>query len=312
MPQTMRQTSPRPLDEKGKKQDHISMCLEVCEQRFEPRMIHVDHPIMFFSSCLPVSLIDSTGHLATIVCMEHELPKSPSSGEGAGGNFLPVSILVAAVMVSGSVLYAVNRPLGTPQAPGPGTNNPPQAGPADPSAILVVGGRDVILGDPNAPVTLIEYSDFQCPFCGRFFSQTEPQIKETYVKSGKVRMIYRHLAFLGPESVEAAKASECAKDQGKFWVFHDALFDAEIKDGAEHNGNLNRELFMTLAGQVGMDTGAFAECYDANTYADAVTAETQKAQAAGVNATPTVFVNNQVIQGAQPFSNFQAAIDALQ
>jgi protein-disulfide isomerase len=118
------------------------------------------------------------------------------------------------------------------------------------------------------------------------------------------------MAFLGPESVEAAEASECAKDQGKFWAFHDALFVAEIADGQEHNGNLNRALFVKLAGDVGLEVGAFGKCYDDNKYADVVAQETAGARGAGVNATPTVFVGEQMIQGAQPFAVFQAAIDS--
>ena len=235
--------------------------------------------------------------------------RETSSGGSAMGNSLPVSIIIAAVLISGSILYAVNRPTAVPAAPAGGNNNAQPPVQADLGKLLAIGERDVILGDPKAPVTIIEYSDFQCPFCGRFYTQTEPQIKEQYIKTNKAKLIYRHLAFLGPESVEAAEASECAKDQGKFWAFHDELFETEIADGAEHNGNLNRELFVKLAGQVGIDVAKFSACYDGNQHAQVVSAETQSGQQSGVNATPTSFVNDKMIQGAQPFEQFKAAID---
>jgi len=245
-----------------------------------------------------------------IVPQEQSLPAMPtvmSSNQAANPNLLPISILIAAVMISGSIFYAVNR---TPSgAPTPAQGGDVAAAP-DLKALLTLGERDAILGDANAPVTLIEYSDFQCPFCGRFYSETEPQIRDAYVKTGKVKIVYRHLAFLGPESVEAAKASECAKDQGKFWAYHDELFKTEIKDGQEHNGNLDKDLFVKLAGTVGLNVSAFTQCYDSGTYASFVDDEVAKARAGGVNATPTVFVNGTVVQGAQPFSAFQPIIDA--
>lgn len=229
-----------------------------------------------------------------------------------GANFLPISILVAGVMISGSILYAMNKGGLSPKAEAPAGGNPPTGQPAvvTKDALMAIQERDVILGDPKAKVTIIEYGDYQCPFCVRFFEQTEPQIIEQYVKTGKAKLIFRDLAFLGPESVEAAEAGECAKDQRKFWPFHDALYTAEGKDGQEHNGNLNRELFVKIAGEVGMNTAQFGECYDANKYAQVVQGVVKAAQGAGVNATPTSLVNGQMIQGAQPIDAFKTAIDA--
>ncbi len=227
--------------------------------------------------------------------------------------FLPASILIAAVMISGSVLYAMNggsRTAGTPPAPSAGDNVDPTVAQV---ALLELRPRDTILGDPKAPVTIIEYGDYQCPFCGRFFKETEPLIKETYVKTNKAKMVYRDMAFLGPESAAAANAAECAKDQSKFWAYHDALFVAEIKDGAEHNGNLNRDLFLKIATDLKLNVGDFTSCLDANKYADEVTAVTDAARAGSINATPMTFVDKELVQGAQPFAVFKASIDkALQ
>lgn len=112
------------------------------------------------------------------------------------------------------------------------------------TAYLALNNRDIILGDPNAKVTLIEYADYQCPFCSRFFTQVEPQIKKDYIDTGKVKMIYRNFAFLDTdqtgqptgykESHLSAEAAECAKDQNKFWQYHDLLFQAEAADEARY------------------------------------------------------------------------------
>lgn len=236
------------------------------------------------------------------------------SGSGAANNnFLATSILIAAVMVSGSILYSVGakpNPGGQAQV-NPGENAGEGGTPAAQAALLEVKGRDVILGDPNAKVTIIEYGDYQCPFCARHFTQAEPLIKENYVKTGKARLIYRNLAFLGPESVEAAEAAECAKDQQKFWAFHDALYTREAKDAIEHNGNLNKELFLAVAEEVGMDSAAFTACYDANTYAAAVQQELEEARAGEITATPMFFVNSELVRGAVPYAQFEQAIERI-
>ena len=218
--------------------------------------------------------------------------------------FLPASVLIAGVLIAGAVIYTNGFKSGNPTA---AIDNINQTPPAEVS--LALNQEDVILGDPKAPVTLIEYGDFQCPFCGRFYSQTENLIKEQYVRTGKVKFVYRHFAFLGPESLEAANAVECAKDQGKFWEFHDALYSAEIKDGEEHNGNLNPALFKLLANQLGMNAVSFSACLASNKYADKVQGDYNNALAAGVRSTPTIFINGQKIEGAVPFTNFKAIID---
>lgn len=225
--------------------------------------------------------------------------------------FLPASILIAAVMISGSIIYLVKSG-GVAQPKPAGDNNQAVVAPgANPSDVSKIGDRDAILGDPNAPVTVVEYADFQCPFCGRFFTDAASQIRDQYVKTNKVKMIYRDFAFLGPESTASAEAAECAKDQGKFWAYHDVLYTAEIADGKEGNGNLNRALFLSLAKNINLDTNAFTSCIDSNKYADVVSKAVASAQSFGVNSTPTVFVGGEKILGAQPFSVFQAAIDKL-
>lgn len=221
---------------------------------------------------------------------------------------LPVSILIAALMISGSIIYLVKSGQ-TAKVAGPSENNQAAAPAGNSGDVMKLGDRDAIMGDPKAPVTIVEYADFQCPFCGRFFTGAEQQIRDTYVKSGKVRLVYRDFAFLGPESLASAAAAECAKDQGKFWLYHDALYTAEIADGQENNGNLNRALFLKLAKDNGLDVASFTSCLDANKYSSVVQKATQDGQGFGVNSTPTIFVNGVMKLGALPFSDFQAVID---
>ena len=214
---------------------------------------------------------------------------------------LPASILIAGLMVSGSVIYLVKQGSSIGRSPQDSLENVGAANIAD---IVAVDGRDVILGDPKAPVTIIEYGDYQCPFCGqKFFMETEPLIRAQYIDTGKVRMVYRNFAFLGPESVAAAEAAECAKDQKKFWSFHDEVYKKEAADGSEHNGNLSRDLFLSIAKDIGLDTETFKSCVDSGKHASVVEQELISGRDAGVDSTPTFFVNGQKIRGAIPFGD---------
>jgi protein-disulfide isomerase len=122
---------------------------------------------------------------------------------------------------------------------------------------LALTDRDVILGDANAPVTVIEYGDYQCPFCELFYAKVQPLIKQQYVDTGKVKFVFRDFPFLGQESFDAGAAVECAKDAGKFWEYHDALYASKTEDaqkygGGENDGFLNRDMFLNLAKKVGI------------------------------------------------------------
>ena len=231
--------------------------------------------------------------------------------------FLPVSILVAGVVIAGAVVFASFYKGGAAGGGAVAQNNnqQPAAQPTVNAAdIMKLGSRDAILGSASAPVTIVEYGDYQCPFCTKFFSQTESLLVANYVNTGKVKMVFRNLAFLGPESTAAAQAAECANDQGKLWAYHDALYQAKISDenagGGENNGYFTQAVFVKLAQQLNLDVAKFTSCVSSNQYASLVTQEKNDASALGVNSTPTFFVNGTQIQGAQPYSNFQAAIAA--
>ena len=163
-------------------------------------------------------------------------------------------------------------------------------------------------GDPNAPVTIIEFADFQCPFCGRFFASTEPQINEAYIQSGKVRLGYWNFAFLGDESTWAAESAECAADQDKFWEYHDKVYNSQ---SGENQGAFSKDNLKKFAEELGLDTETFNECLDSGKYTSLVQDDTSTSSALGVNSTPTFLVNGQSVVGAQPFEVFQQTIESL-
>jgi len=251
-------------------------------------------------------------------------PQGTPSAQAGGADIkkkdrlLPISILIAAVLVSGSLVFTtVYKGGAAVPAPAAGTGQPAGAvQPAvDATAVMKLGDRDAILGNANAPVTLIEYGDYQCPFCTQFFSTTMPQILTNYINAGKVRMVFRNFAFLGPESNAAAAAAECAEDQNQLWAYHDALYSAKISDeqkgGSENDGFYNRALFLKLAGQTKLNVAAFTTCLDSNKYAAQIQSERTTAGTMGVDSTPNFFVNGSQIQGAQPYSVFRQVIDPL-
>lgn len=219
---------------------------------------------------------------------------------------LPASILIAAILIAGALIYSTGAK-NTIRPPADENQNSQKANQQSSKPQI---GDDVILGDPNAPVTIIEFSDYQCPFCGKFFQEAEPLIRKNYVETGKAKMVLKDLAFLGPESKAAAQAAECAKDQGKYWQYHDALFEAEIKDNKENNGNLDRNLFEKIASDLKMNTEKFLSCFDSKKYATEVENDIKEAQSAMERtSTPTIFINDKMIQGAYPYATFSQAID---
>lgn len=163
-------------------------------------------------------------------------------------------------------------------------------------------------GDPNAPVTIIEFGDFQCPYCGRFAATTEVQIHEQYIQSGKVRFGYWNFAFLGSESSWAAEAAECAADQDKFWEYHDLLYSSQ---SGENQGAFNKDKLKEFAKDLGLDPSTFNECFDSGRYTQLIQEDSNTASSIGVRSTPTFLVNGQPVVGAQPFEIFEQTIESL-
>lgn len=215
---------------------------------------------------------------------------------------IPFSVIVAGALIAGAVMYSgKSAPSGTlPAAQVGGAVAQP---PAD---LTDLEGDAPFLGNPDAPVTVVEFADFQCPFCGRFHATAAKQIIDTYVKTGKVKLVYRDFAFLGEESGWAAEAAHCAGDQGKFWEYHDYLYEHQAGENA---GAFTKENLKRFAAMLGLATSQFASCLDSGTYTQRVKDNTAAGQRAGTTGTPTTFINGRVVSGAQPFSAFEGIIE---
>jgi protein-disulfide isomerase len=167
-------------------------------------------------------------------------------------------------------------------------------------------GDGRVLGDPNAPVTVIEYADFQCPVCKRAESSIVSRIEQDYVTSGQVKIEFRMFPFIGQESFDAAQAADAAGDQGKFWEYDDALFNAQ---GRENSGTFSYDKLVEIARQVGLDVPLFEQTLSNNAHLASIQQEADAAAGSGVNSTPTFYVGDTKIAGAQPYAVFQAQID---
>jgi len=179
-------------------------------------------------------------------------------------------------------------------------------GPSTPGAGAVTSPRPV-LGEATATVVIREYGDFQCPSCGAFARQVEPQIRATYIDTGKARLEWHDFAWIGSESRDAANAARCAGDQGRFWEFHDLLYRSQA---GENQGAFAKDRLKSMGASLGLDAAALDACVEGNAHGDAVQADFSDVRSKGFNGTPTFLIGNQRIVGAQPFEVFQAAIDA--
>ncbi|MGB3713806.1 MAG: thioredoxin domain-containing protein [Candidatus Promineifilaceae bacterium] len=165
------------------------------------------------------------------------------------------------------------------------------------------------IGDPDAPITIIEYTDFQCPYCSRHFQQTYPQIVDQYVDTGIVQYVFKDfpLTQIHPQALQASEAARCAMDQGAFLEMHDIIFNRQQEWGITDPV----EVFTGYAGELDLDADAFSECLNSNQHEAAVIADLQEGVALGVTGTPSFFINGYGLTGAQPFEAFQQAIDSL-
>lgn len=170
-------------------------------------------------------------------------------------------------------------------------------------------GKLPLKGRDNAKVTMIEFSDFECPFCERFFNETLPQIKKEYIDTGKVRLTYRHFPLdFHAAAMPSALASECANEQGKFWEYHDKIFTEQSKISGK-TGDIISQQLKTWAKQTKLNIAQFNNCLDTEKYKEAVNKDVNDGKTAGVSGTPTFYINGRQLVGAQPFVSFKAVID---
>lgn len=168
----------------------------------------------------------------------------------------------------------------------------------------------ISLGPNNAPVELVVFEDFQCPFCREFFNTVFPSLKVDYIDTGKLRFVHQSFAFLGSESVLAAEAARCANEQNSFWDYRSVLYKNQ---GPENAGTFTESSLTKFAEELSLNKPRFAACVSGRTYKTAVEQETESGRVYGVNATPTFFVNGRKLEGVFPYGDFKRIIDyALQ
>ncbi len=214
--------------------------------------------------------------------MDHDTKSQAGRGRPHAPHLTAVGIL-AVVLAAGATVFA-QQPLRAEE-------------------VLALMAQGPVKGSEKAPVTIIEFSDFQCSFCWKFWTETLPRLEEVYIKTGKVRFVYRHLAILGPPSVAAAQAADCAGEQGKFWEYHDALFASKgLFSFADRR-------LKQYARDLGLDGSAFDQCLNSGKYTKKVEGETGIGRLLGANGTPTFFINGVKLVGAHPFETFRIIID---
>ena len=182
--------------------------------------------------------------------------------------------------------------------------------------VSISADDDPVIGDPDAPITIIEFSDFQCPFCERFSTQTLPTLQEEYIDKGLVKLVYRDFPIqsIHPNAVVTALAAECAHEQGGFKGMHDKLFEKQ----GEWKSVTAQDIVGVLTGyasDIGIDSDEFETCLVMGRHVDDIRGDLEDGRAYGVSGTPGFFVGNDQIgyvsiQGAQPFESFKRVIDA--
>lgn len=202
-----------------------------------------------------------------------------------------VIIVAVAIIAAAGLIYAFGNDKIQPGGNG-GRNN----GQSYEKGLRLIDSTDHVRGDLNAPVKIIVYSDFECPFCSKFaatIKQVEQEFKE------KAVIAFRHYPLRGHREAEkAAEASECAAEQGKFWEMHDKLF----ADNAA--GRMGAEQYKIDASELGLDQAKFNQCLDSGQYASKIRAQKTEGDNAGVTGTPTSFANGIIYPGAYPFEDF--------
>lgn len=230
---------------------------------------------------------------------EEEEKNVASRSEASNPYVIPGAIVIAGVLIAGAVLYTNQSSRTPPQRQSAAAA---EAG-SGVATMQNLADDDPFLGNPDAAVTIVEFGDFQCPFCGRFFKTTEREIIEAYVKTGKAKFVYRDfpLSSIHEEAQKSAEASECADEQGKFWEYHDLLYQRQDQLSVTH--------YKAWAVELGLDTSQFNQCLDSGKYFEEVQKDFRDGQAAGVRGTPGTFVNDRLVEGALPFAQFQTVIE---
>jgi protein-disulfide isomerase len=215
--------------------------------------------------------------------------RQPARKRSGLSTYALIAGVVVVALIAVAVIVMLDQGADSPQAP------------ADVVAL------EKSYGAEDAPVVVVEYADFQCPYCQQFALGAGQQLKEDYADKGQVRFVFRHFAFIGDESTWAAEASECANEQDRFWDYHDKLFEEQA---GENQGAFSRDNLKRFAAELGLDSEQFSECLDSGKYKSQVRDEYREAQGRRINSTPSILVNGQLVQNGSNYQVLQAAVEA--
>lgn len=220
-------------------------------------------------------------------------PKEQQKKERQNPYVIPLAIVLAGVLIAGAIFFR------QPTEPIQG-NTETQSGEV---SVELEGWAS--LGDPDAPVVMVEYADFACPFCTRFSQETLPLIKRDYIDEGKVFYVYKDFISVGGD--RAAEAAHCAGEQDKYWEYHDLLFERSSEDRQQWSDSQVHEGY---AQELGLDSGALVGCFEDRRFQDKVSESHNEARQNAARGTPYFLVNNRPVSGAQPYSTFQRIINS--
>ena len=213
--------------------------------------------------------------------------------------WLPIAIVIAGALVAGAVVFRDDKPSQGEDLKGGAKDSIEEQKKDEEEVVDVSIDDDAIRGDENAKITIIEFSDYECPYCTKA-EATMKKILKNY--EGKVRWIYRDFPMsYHKDSQLAAEASEAAHTQGKYWEYHDLLY--------KNNDSLKKESLIKFAEELGLDMDKFKKDLESRKYKDEVEKDASDAVEAGVDGTPSFFINGRKIVGAQPYEEFARVID---
>ena len=236
----------------------------------------------------------------------------PSLGIGAG---IAAAIIIGALFVVNGSFQDISfkkEDIRDIQKSTANTENSDTQAPQKLQMSVLYENSSPILGNPNAPITIVEFGDYQCFFCNKFFHETESEIQDNYIKTGKAKLIFKDFTIIGSDSVVAAHAAHCADEQGKFWEYHDILYTNWT---GENNGWASPQNQLKFAKQLGLDENKFTECMSSEKYKTKIQSSGEDAKSLGLTGTPAFFIigeNNKIIKvpGAQPYEVFVKILDS--
>ena len=224
---------------------------------------------------------------------------------------LAIGAIIASITIT-LVIFGVNNSSNEIELSIEPTPEMDQIGPKKITIDTFLSNGSPILGDPNAPITLVEFGDYQCHYCNVFFQSIEKDIVKNYVDTGKVKIIFKDYNIIGEDSVIASQGAHCANDQGLFWEYHDILYSNWT---GENNGWASPENLAIFAQQIGLNMNKWSECMKKGSHSQIILKSNDDARTLELTGTPAFFIINSEgkvskLFGAQPFEVFKKIFDS--